>query len=153
MNKVFTIGLSLLILSSCQNEKIVDIEKATKEILALHRAQRDHHFNKDSVAFVGQLSHDFISVNRGVISYPSKTETQRRYHSYFSSVDFNKWDDLQDPIIRFSEDGTLAYTIVDKIVEVKYNEDSVGATHFAWIAIYRKGESGWKIESVASTNE
>ncbi|MHC4379142.1 MAG: hypothetical protein ACYS26_21285, partial [Planctomycetota bacterium] len=108
----------------------------TKEILALHNAQRGYHFQKDSIAFANQFSDQFISVNRGLISTPSKEETISRYNSYFSSVDFVKWDDLNEPFIKFSDDGTMAYTVVDKIVQVNYNADDgsvlTDSTYFAW---------------------
>ncbi|MBK8496856.1 MAG: hypothetical protein IPL50_19080 [Chitinophagaceae bacterium] len=79
-----------------------------------------------------------------------------RYNGYFSSVDFIKWDDVSKPIINFSKDGTLAYTIVDKIVQISYKNETgktvYGETHFAWTAIYRKYGETWKIECVTSTD-
>ena len=150
------IFLLVLTLTNCAQKSTVSIEDARTEILALHNAQRVFHFQKDSVAFVNQLSADFISVNAGVISTPSKEATQSRYHTYFSAVEFVRWDDVSDPIVRFSEDGSLAYTIVDKIVEVQYeneNGQSVSSeTHFAWTAIYRRHGKSWKVESVTSTD-
>lgn len=147
----------LFLFSSCSPGEAFDLEKARAEILAMHNAQKDFHFEKDSVAFVDQLASNFISVNRGLITRPEREETLSRYNGYFSSVSFVKWDDLAEPIVRFSDDGTLAYTIVDKIVEVTYSDENgetqSGETHFAWTAIYRKTTDGWKIECVTSTNE
>lgn len=123
----------------------------------LHNAQRDYHFNKDSIAFANQLSDNFISVNRGIISTPEKEATISRYNSYFSSVEFLKWDDVSEPIIKFSDDGSMAYTIVDKIVEVTYTDENGNTekseTHFAWTAIYKKYGNEWKIDCVTSTNK
>ncbi|MEO0472862.1 MAG: nuclear transport factor 2 family protein [Bacteroidota bacterium] len=126
-------------------------------VLALHHAQRDHHFQKDSAAFVDQLSDAFISVNRGKITRPSRADMLTRYHGYFSAVEFVKWDDIQEPVIRFSEDSSLAYTIVDKMVRLHYPaEDGTtieDETHFAWTTIYRREADKWKVESISSTNE
>lgn len=149
-----TLGCVLL-LSSCQKKESFDLQKETAAILKLHNLQRDYHFKKDSVAFVDQLSKHFISVNKGEITQPSKKDMLQRYHHYFSSVDFEQWDDLSEPIIRFSEDGTLAYTIVDKLVKVitKNNggESTTSETHFAWTTIYKKYDGQWKIDCVTST--
>ena len=139
-------------------EKPVFNEAAEKEkILALHHAQRDYHFGKDSVAFAKQLSDQFISVNRGFISQLTFEENLKRYNGYFSTVEFLKWDDLADPIIRFSDDGSIAYTIVDKEVKITYESESgeqkEETTHYSWVSIYRKYPDGWKIDCVASTNE
>ena len=148
--------LNLVILYSCNQSVNIDLEQEKTKILELHHLQRDFHFNKDSIAFVNQLSDDFVSVNRGEITFPKKSETLSRYHSYFSSVEFKKWDDDSEPIIKFSEDGTLAYTIVDKIVKIEFEDENgeitESETHFAWTAIYRKIDGEWKIESVTSTN-
>ncbi len=141
----------------CNSVEGPNLAEERAKILELHRAQRDYHFNKDSIAFANQLSEDFISVNRGEITSPTTEETISRYHDYFSSVEFIKWDDLQEPIIRFSDDGTMAYIIVDKIVKVNYmGEDGIrveGETHFAWTAIYTKHNDEWKIDCVSSTNK
>lgn len=150
------IFLLVLSLTNCAQKSTVSIEAARAEILALHNAQRMFHFQKDSISFVNQLSPDFVSVNAGVISTPSKEATQSRYHAYFSAVEFIRWDDVSDPIVRFSDDGSMAYTIVDKIVEVQYENESGQSvsdeTHFAWTAIYRRHGDRWKIESVTSTD-
>lgn len=152
--KYILVGL-VITLVSCARQEQFNIEKETKEILRLHNLQRDYHFKKDSVAFANQLSENFIAVNRGIISQPKREETISKYHAYFSSVEFLKWDDLSDPIIRFSDDGTLAYTIVDKIVKVAYtNQDhQEGGTHFVWTAIYKKYKDGWKMDCITSTNK
>jgi hypothetical protein len=107
------------------------------------------------VSFVSQLSDQFISVNRGLITRPGYQQTLSRYHGYFSAVEFQLWDDQSEPIIVFSEDGTMAFTVVDKLVSVTYPDEqgnSVSSeTHFAWTAIYKKYGQDWKIECVTST--
>ncbi len=142
---------------SCGQEQSFDLEKEKKIILELHNKQREYHFEKDSVSFANQLSKNFISVNRGKITHPEINETISRYHSYFSSVEFENWDDVSEPIIRFSEDGTLAYTIVDKVVKTAYLDENgikqSGSTHFAWTAIYKKYDDQWKIDCVTSTEK
>lgn len=142
---------------SCEGVEELSMEAERAKILALHHTQRDHHFGKDSVAFAHQLSDHFISVNRGVVSQPTRAETIARYNKYFSAVEFVKWDDLSEPIIRFSEDYSLAYTIVRKIVVVEYKIDIdstiFDSTHFAWTAIYKRYGEEWKIDCVTSTEQ
>ncbi len=157
LKKAFPITLLVLSIFSCEQTKETNLSAETSKIMALHQAQRDYHFGKDSVAFAHQLSDHFISVNRGKISQPSRQETIARYHGYFSAVEFVKWDDVAEPIIRFSDDGSMAYTIVDKIVTTTHKDTNgemvEGSTHFAWTAIYRKYGGEWKIDCVTSTEE
>ena len=156
-SKVFILLFMLFLAFTSYKERGFDLQKETEKILELHHAQRDYHFGKDSISFANQMTDDFISVNRGEISFPKKSENIARYNSYFSAVEFIKWDDVSPPIIKFSEDGKLAYTIVDKIVQLSYEgedgEKIEDETHFAWTAIYRKVGEEWKIESVTSTNK
>lgn len=65
---------------------------------------------------MSEYSDDVVSVNRGIVSRPTKEETKKRFQSYFDRVEFVKWDDIAPPEIRFSNDGSLAYAIVQKLV-------------------------------------
>jgi hypothetical protein len=149
--------LAFIVSVSCSQINQTSLADEEKYILEIHHALRDHHFKKDSTKFVNQLADHFISVNKGNISTPSHEELITRYSSYFSSVEFEKWDDVSEPIIRFSDDATMAYSVVDKMVVVTYPDDDGntirGTTHFAWTAIYRKYEGEWKIDCVTSTNK
>lgn len=131
------------------------LEDDEKQILQLHALQREYHFRKDSLAFMNQLSDDFISVNKGLITHPKREETLQRYHRYFDSVEFEKWDDVTPPIVRFSDDHSIAYTVVDKMVKTQWQDGDgqtvTDSTHFAWTAIYRKEQGIWKIDCVTST--
>jgi len=156
MKAILTTLIAMMLLVSCSHQIPFDEQQAIADIMKMHHSQRDFHFKKDSISFMKQFSHDFTSVNAGEISFPSKKATQSRYHRYFSSVDFRKWDDIQEPLIRFSDDGTLAYTIAEKLVEIEYTSERgvvvADSTHFAWMTVYRNTADGWKIESVVSTN-
>ena len=157
MSKAILLSVFITICVSCKKPQPFSIENETAKILEMHHAQRDYHFNKDSIAFANQLSKNFISINRGEISTPTKEAALARYNGYFSSVEFVKWDDVSEPIIKFSNDGSMAYTIVDKVMRVthKNENDSLveSETHFAWTAIYKKYGDEWKIDHVASTNK
>ena len=157
INKIFLQTLILGILLSCSNTKEISLSEEKDRILKLHNSQRDYHFNKDSIAFANQLSNNFVSVNKGKITLPKTEETISRYNRYFSSVEFVKWDDITEPIIKFSDDGSMAYTIVNKIVLVTYEDENgntkEGETHFAWTTIYKKYGNEWKIDCVTSTEK
>jgi hypothetical protein len=148
--------LSILTILSCDTQNL-DIEKATQEILELHNQQRDFHFQKMAPEFANLLSENHISVNRGAVNTPTIEENTTRFQNYFDNVEFVKWDDLKPPVIRFSDDGSLAYTVVEKEVVVKYKNDEeqeiLETTLFAWVAIYKKYGNEWKIDCVASTNK
>lgn len=87
----------------------------------------------------------------------SPDENRKQINAYFGSVQFIKWDDVTAPIIRFSDDGSLAYAVVQKQV-ILSRQDSLGklvinTTDYAWPSIYRKEKEDWKIECNVSTNK
>jgi hypothetical protein len=119
--------------------------------------ERKAHFEKNVSLFTSEFADSMVSVNRGVVTISNNNQRRRRIEGYFNSVDFIKWDDIVPPKISFSDDGTMAYAIVQKQVIISLKDNSHHAafdtTDFAWVAIYRKTGSGWKIECNVSTNK
>jgi hypothetical protein len=127
-------------------------------LMTIHTSQRRAHI-EENPDIMGGATGDFVVVNRGKVdSLHSPEKDRQRWQNYFDAVSFKKWDDIRKPTIRFSDDHSLAYMVVDKLV-VLDTEDSAGnpieeTTHFAWVAIFRKQADGeWKMECMASTNE
>lgn len=154
--RVTLLFLFVALCFGCQQQASFDYEKAKADILILHRLQEQSHVEKDAQLLIRQFSDDFITVNSGIVSTPSKAESETMFRNYFSQVNFLKWEDSKEPIVRFSDDGSLAYTIVEKDVIFKFYRDGellTEDTHFAWTAIYRNTSDGWKLEAMSSTNE
>ena len=152
--RIFTLLLGLSALMAC-TDAAFDEARARQEILELEKEQRRVHFEADAASFADMLAEPHLSVNRGVVGFSERSENYERFSAYFNSVDFVEWDDLAEPIIRFSADGSLAYCVVQRRVSVRYPSDEglyFGTTDFAWTAIYRRRANGWEIESVSSTN-
>ena len=158
MRLLKNISLFCLIASfaySCSNK--ADLEKEKTAIRNLLQQERKAHFDRDVELFVSEFADSMISVNKGVVKIPSKEENKERIGKYFGSVQFIKWDDVAEPIIRFSGDGTLAYAVVQKQVIVSY-PDSFGnnfadTADYAWVSVYRKQKGEWKVEANVSTNK
>lgn len=147
----------LLLLFSCSPARHINFDNETKEILQLNANQRDYHFKKNAKAITDLSSDDFLLVDGGVVSQPKREDQFKRFHAYFSAVEFIKWDDIKEPVIRFSKDATIAYVAVEKQVILKglnkSNNVVTDTSHFAWISIYKKGKNGWELDVVASTRK
>jgi len=140
---------------SCSNSSR-DFSKERAEITALLEQERKAHFDRNVELFMSEFSDSMINVNRGIVTAATEEQHKERIGKYFGSVQFIKWDDVAEPIIRFSDDGSLAYAIVQKEVIVTY-PDSFGnsftdTTNYAWVSIYRKEKGEWKVEANISTN-
>lgn len=146
----------LLVLLQCRQS--IDFEAEKQKLLRLHAAQRSAHLQENVEMFVDQFDEKMISVNRGKISQAPKDDSRKRFSEYFERVTFKKWEDAAAPQIVFSDDASMAYVIVDKLVVLTYeNEEKKTVeetTHFAWVSIYKKqANSDWKIVCNVSTNE
>jgi len=153
--KYMTNFLLLSFLAACNSKP--DLEKEKKTILSMLQTERKAHFERNVDMFISELADGMISVNGGEVSTDTKDLHKKRIGNYFGSVQFIKWDDTAEPIIRFSDDASLAYAIVQKNVILTYRGSSGKAlndtTHYAWASIYRKQNGEWKVECNISTNK
>ena len=149
----FTFAVLVFVYACCPTP---DLAKERQEILELLQQEQRAHLEKNVDLFMSEFADGMIAVNRGSVVARSEAENRERIGKYFSSVDFVKWDDVQEPVISLSADGTMAYAIVQKEV-ILAQKDSTGkvvndTTHFAWVSIYRKQSGNWKVECNVSTN-
>lgn len=146
---------ALLLLVSCSLKK-VNLSKEEKAIRNLLQQERKAHFEKNVDLFVSEFADSMVSVNKGKVTKLSVEQNKKRIEPYFSSVEFIKWDDVEEPIIQFSDDGTLAYAIIQKQVILSYPDSSgkkfIDTTNYAWASIYRKQKGEWKVECNISTD-
>ena len=71
------------------------------------------------------------------------------FQAYFDRSEFLEWDDISPPLIRVSQDASMAYVIVHKRVRLKArNEQGVldeATTIFAWMETYEKQDGKWAL--------
>jgi hypothetical protein len=145
-----TLILVVIIIISCQTKPINEEEI----IKALLKREQTAHLTENVDLFVSEFAEGMIGVNRGEVTQHTKEEHQERISQYFKSVEFVKWEDKAEPIVKFSDDKSLAYAILQKQVIVMRNDSPQSdTTHFAWISVLRKQNDEWKVECNVSTNK
>jgi hypothetical protein len=145
----------IIILFTLACKQKTNLLTETNKILSLHHAQKPAHINKDAAGFVNQFSDSMISVSKGKISKATKAEALTKFQSYFNAMDIKTWDDASPPVINFSDDASMAYVIVDKmVIATPKGTNRMDTTHFAWVSIYKKNNTNnWQIVCNASTNQ
>jgi hypothetical protein len=143
------------LLAACKPQS--DRNADEKQIRAMLANERKAHFDRDVELFVKEFSDNMLSVNKGNIKYTPPDTMRKSIGKYFGTVQFIKWDDTAPPVIRFSDDRSLAYALVKKEVIVSYPDQSgkviTDTTHYAWASVYRKEKGEWKMEANISTNK
>jgi hypothetical protein len=145
----------ILFTLSCHNKPDLLVEE--RAIRNMLTTERKAHFDRNVDLFISEFADSMISVNKGKVTIGTPAENRKRIEPYFNSVKFIKWDDVAEPIIRVSDDGSLAYAVIQKQVILTY-PDTLGkpfydTTHYAWTSIYRKQKGEWKVEANISTNK
>lgn len=125
------------------------------ELLRMHHRDRAAHFNRDAGYIFSNFADEYFSVGNGLVRIPDREAGRKGLQGYFDATTFLEWDDITPPIVRVSNDGTLAYSIVNKKVST-LSKDQDGAERrsvnvYAWIATFRNIGGKWKVTSVAST--
>ena len=116
------------------------------ELLELHIRTIEAHLEKDVEFLVSNVSEDFMSINNGVINYPTINEMRETFQEYLDNTEFTVYRNLSEPIIGFSNDGSIAWSSVQVRVEGNTgqgnNKRKMGFT-CAWITLYRRVQNSW----------
>jgi len=125
------------------------------ELLRNHYQARAAHFNHDAKVIYADFADDFISVDAGQVKMPDRDAGMKRMQSYFDASTFLEWDDITPPIIRISDDASMAYVVNHKKVRLlakdKNGKMQENVEVFGWVSAFRKIDGRWKLEMVAST--
>lgn len=143
----------LIFIAACAG---VDTTAEEREIRNILKQEQQAHLEKNVKLLLSNGSEDYIELNRGKVKKPTKEESISRFTNYFNSVNFIAWEDKEEPLIRFSNDGSMAYVIVQKrVITTPIDNPTLSAdtSDFAWVSIMRKSNGQWKVECIASTNE
>jgi len=132
-----------------------DLEALRSEVLELHKSAIEAHLNNHVDFLVQNLSDDFISVSNGEIEYPTEEELRSEFSSYLDNTTFSEYADLREPIIGFSKDGSIAWSIVQVKVAGKRKADDGSERDLdftcAWITLYEREDGRWmKLAEVSS---
>ena len=128
---------------------------AIDELLLLQKQEREAHLQKNAARLVEMFAPDFINISDGNVTRPSKEESLRGFQAYFDRTTFLEWDDITPPIIRVSQDASMAYVLVQKRVRIRPSAGTStqeSTTIFAWIETYEKQGGKWWLKVVASTD-
>jgi len=127
------------------------------ELLRLHQQQKTAHLSYNADLFVDMFADNLTQVQRGSVVTRTKAENLARFKSYFSTFKFDEWEDIHPPVIKVSNDGSMATITVQKRVRGTYKnekgEEVPDTTIFAWLEVWEKIAGKWKVVTVASTEK
>jgi hypothetical protein len=88
-----------------------------------------------------------MSISRGEILKPTKDEIRATFDSYLNNTTFTEYSDLCEPIVGFSQDGSIAWSIVQvKLAGERTMDDGTERdidSTWAWITLYERQGDRW----------
>ena len=135
----------------------VDTEREKAELLRIHKADREAHFRTDVNLLQERSPAVLISVRSGRIERTSKADERAHFEEYFRGARYYEWDDLEEPIISVSGDGSMAWMIT-RIRVRRVQKDASGGEReqkfvYAGIMTYEKKDGTWVRVANVSTFE
>jgi len=129
-------------------------EQNIKELRSIHALDRQAHFDTDVKSATSFFTDNYIYVRDGEIHHLSLSNLESMYSNYFLGAIFNEWDDLEQPIIHVSGDGTMAWVIEHFRIRITRQEDNrpiQQISEYSGITIYEKNSGKWLRAANAST--
>lgn len=132
------------------------LEQRHQEILDLHRSLIQAHWDKDAAALASPTADGYLAVAVGEVRAMSAADVETMLGPYLEETEFSHYEDVADPIVGFSDDGSLAWTIVQvRVAGSRTGDEGVRRsfdTRWAWLTLYRRVGNGWQRIVDVSTN-
>ncbi len=128
----------------------VNVLTDEQQLLGLHRVVMDDHLFGETDGIIGQRGDAVVFVSAGEVYEMDGEAFDGSIRGLMSNRDYTKYDDLIRPIVRVSEDGTLAWVIVQVSAGGARLDESgaiTGPLEFvsAWVSLFEKVQGDWKM--------
>lgn len=133
-----------------------NVDALRMTLLDMYRDGVRAHVELDADRLADRNSDDFLSASAGRISRSSREETRKFFKRYFEGATYHEYDDLEPPIVRISDDGSMGWIMnrvrVRRTTKLDGKESE---QHFVYagLMIYERRGSGWVRVANASTFE
>ncbi len=136
-------------------ETNLDFEGLRAEILALHEASIQAHWDKDVDYFTRDVVEGYFSVSNGDIHRRALVEIEAQFTGYLNNTIFTEYEDLREPLVGFSRDGSLAWLLAQTKIagRRKMDDGTIREMDFtcAYIMLFeRRGERWVRLGDVST---
>lgn len=120
-----------------------------RALRAAHETILRAHRENDLPAWTSLEADEFVEANRGRVTFPTREERRARRAPYLRETRFTRYEDLREPIVDVSDDGTLGWVIARVAARgVRTTADGTREpVEFvaAWVELYRKIDGRWRL--------
>jgi hypothetical protein len=155
----FAILLLSIVLASvnADAQSKVDLADEVEQLLRIHESDRRAHFETNAKRIMEHATDEFISVSSGRVQRTTRAENLKFFEEYFKGAKYYEWDDLEPPIVRVSNDASMAWMIVrtrvSRVQTLSGGEATERRFVYAGIMVYEKKGGRWVRVANVSTFE
>ncbi|MCI0452658.1 MAG: hypothetical protein L0Z51_09775 [Candidatus Latescibacteria bacterium] len=138
--------------TACARSAPVDLAADRAALLTMHEQVLASHRTDDVDAWLALEADSLVIGNRGELFYGTKAEAEGR-RRYLAATEFSVYRDLQPPIVKVSDDGSLGWVIAQVEIVGRYLEPDTASIHdvWTWIELYERRPEGWRAIGNVST--
>ena len=118
-----------------------------QRLLEMHAAVLKAHMDRDVDALLAHQADDFLLLNRGEISRPSKEKQKDLLGPYLAATTFEYYRDKIPPVVKVSKDGSLGWVTAEiearGTTVTREGEQKPLEFEVAWIELYERRGTEW----------
>lgn len=135
----------------------VDLARETAALLRLHESDREAHLKTDVDLLQRASPDEFVAVSDGKIHRTTRAKERQSFTEYFRGATYHEYADLEPPIVRVSNDGSMAWMItrfrVRRTQKAAAGREQEERFVYAGIMTYEKRDGRWMRVANVSTFE
>ena len=129
-----------------------DLAREREALLALHREGIRAHVERDAASLCKGLAEQFVSAAAGKIEWAEHDEVCRHFEGYLAGAEYSVYEDLEPPVLRISDDASMAWMITRLRVKRTQNGKERSFV-YAGILTYENRGGTWVTVGNVSTFE
>ena len=130
----------------------VDLEKEKLALLEVHRAGIRNHIELNANGLAEGVADQMISASAGKINRSSREDVRKMFTEYFNCATYHEYVDLEPPIVRVSDDGSMAW-VLTRVRARRTQNGQESSFVYAGMMAYEKRNGKWLAVGNASTFE
>ncbi|MHC4975417.1 MAG: DUF4440 domain-containing protein [Planctomycetota bacterium] len=120
------------------------------ELLAVHESFLVAHRENDWEFFRDFADETVYGLRDGEITTQTPEAMGERFEAYLGEAVFTRYEDLSEPVVFVSDDGTLGWVMAHVRIEGTYGEGRLDST-WSWVTLLERVDGEWRLVGSAST--
>lgn len=146
----FAVLLSLVFatgMTACTSKAPGPTPSDERRLLELHEGVLRAHVDRDIDALLATQADDFVLLNRGEVSLPSRQQRREFLGPYLAATSFEYYRDMTPPLVKVSQDGSLGWVVAQVeargVTVTPEGENRPVEFVVAWIELYERRGTEW----------